>query len=96
MLSADGIAVRLVSMPCAEVFAAQPADYQQSVLPDAITARVSIEAGVTDYWYKYTGLAGVRLGVDSFGDSGPYKEVYAKFGLTPDAVAAAVRGILAR
>ena len=57
-------------------------------------ARVSIEAGVTDYWYKYTGLAGARLGVDTFGDSGPYKEVYAKFGLTVEGVCDAVRGLL--
>jgi transketolase len=95
-LSAEGIAVRLVSMPCAEVFDAQPQDYRQTVLPDALTVRVSIEAGVTDYWYKYTGLTGLRLGVDTFGDSGPYKEVYAKFGLTPQGLADAVRGLLAR
>lgn len=93
-LADDGIAVRLVSMPCAEVFDAQPADYRQSVLPATVTARVSIEAGVSDYWYKYTGLAGTRLGVDTFGDSGPYKEVYAKFGLTVEGVCDAVRGLL--
>ncbi|MFT5448317.1 MAG: transketolase [Gammaproteobacteria bacterium] len=93
-LAGDGIAVRLVSMPCAEVFDAQPADYRQSVLPKTVTARVSIEAGVSDYWYKYTGHAGARLGVDTFGDSGPYKEVYAKFGLTVEGVCDAVHGLL--
>jgi transketolase len=95
VLAAEGIAVRLVSMPCAELFDEQAADYRQSVLPDALTARVSIEAGVTDYWYKYTGMTGVRLGVDTFGESGPYKEVYAKFGLTAQGVADAVRSVLA-
>jgi len=93
-LTNDGIAVRLVSMPCAEVFDAQPVDYRQSVLPDEVSVRVSIEAGITDYWYKYTGHAGARLGVDTFGDSGPYKEVYAKFGLTVEGVCDAVRGLL--
>jgi transketolase len=95
VLAAEGVAVRLISMPCAELFDEQAADYRQSVLPDALTARVSIEAGVTDYWYKYTGMAGVRLGVDTFGESGPYKEVYAKFGLTAQGVADAVRDVLA-
>ena len=93
-LAADGIAARLVSMPCVEAFDAQPADYRESVLPAAVTARVSVEAGVSDYWYKFVGAEGRRLGVDRFGASAPYKEVYAEFGLTPEDVAAAAREVL--
>ena len=93
-LAAEGIPTRLVSMPCTEVFDQQPADYRDAVLPPAVTARVSIEAGVTDCWFKYTGSAGARLGVDDFGESAPYKQVYAHFGLTPEHVVNAVRGLL--
>jgi len=93
-LAAEGIPTRLVSMPCTEVFDRQPADYRDAVLPPAVTARVSIEAGVTDCWFKYTGLAGTRLGVDHFGESAPYKQVYAHFGLTPENVASAVHRLL--
>jgi transketolase len=78
-----------------EVFDEQPEDYRESVLPAAVTARVSVEAGVSDYWYKFVGAAGRRLGVDRFGASAPYKEVYAHFGLTPENVAAAARAVIA-
>jgi len=94
-LAAEGVAARLVSMPCVEAFDAQPEDYRESVLPAAVTARVSVEAGVTDYWYKFVGAGGRRLGVDRFGASAPYEEVYAEFGLTPEGVAAAAREVLA-
>ncbi len=93
-LTAEGIAVRLVSMPCTEAFDAQPDDYRESVLPRAIGARVSVEAGVTDWWHKYVGAGGVRLGVDRFGESAPYKHVYEHVGLTAERVADAVRGLL--
>jgi len=96
MLSAQGLAVRLVSMPCCEVFDAQPQDYRDSVLPAACSVRLSIEAGVTDYWCKYVGSGGVRLGVDRFGESAPYQRVYEHFGLTPEHVARAVREALSR
>jgi len=94
-LTAEGIAVRLVSMPCTEAFDAQPAEYRDSVLPPALGARVSVEAGVTDYWFKYTGAAGARLGVDRFGESAPYKEVYRHLGLTAEAVARTVKELVA-
>ena len=93
-LAGEGLKVRLVSMPCVESFTAQPAEYQDAVLPPEVTARVSIEAGVTDYWYRFTGPAGARLGVDTFGESGPYKEVYAHFGLTAEALASSVRNLI--
>ena len=93
-LTQQGIPVRVVSMPSTEVFDQQPEDYRASVLPPDVTVRVSIEAGVTDYWYKYTGFQGARLGVDSFGESAPYKEVYAHFGLTPRDVVSTVSGLL--
>jgi transketolase len=83
-------------MPCCEVFDAQPQDYRDSVLPAAAGVRLSIEAGVTDYWYKYVGTGGVRLGVDRFGESAPYQRVYEHFGLTPEHVAQAAREALSR
>ena len=95
ILAGEGRAVRLVSMPCCEAFDAQPADYRESVLPAALRVRVSVEAGVTDYWYKYVGAGGARLGVDRFGESAPYQRVYEHFGLTPQHVAHAVREVLA-
>ena len=93
-LAAEGVAARLVSMPSTDVFDAQPADYRESVLPPAVTARVSVEAGVTDYWHKYVGPGGARLGVDRFGESAPYQEVFTHFGLTPEKVAEAARELI--
>ena len=94
LLTAQGHAVRLVSMPCCEAFDAQPQDYRESVLPGSLRVRVSIEAGITDYWYKYVGPGGARLGVDRFGESAPYQQIYEHFGLTPEHVAQAVRDTL--
>ncbi|MFZ8972903.1 MAG: transketolase [Pseudomonadales bacterium] len=93
-LSADGVPTRLVSMPSAEVFAAQPADYRTSVLPDTLRARVAVEAGHGDYWYKWVGLEGAVVSLDRFGESGPGDEVLAHFGFTVQRVIEAVRGIL--
>lgn len=92
-LDADGVAVRVVSMPCLELFQAQSADYQKQVLPDNVTARVAIEAGVSEPWYRYVGTQGVVLGVDTYGESAPFEQVYSHFGLTEDGVAEAVRGL---
>jgi len=93
-LAADGHAVRVVSMPCLEIFKAQSQAYKDSVLPPEISARVSVEAGVTEHWFRYVGAQGVALGVDTYGESAPVKEVYAHFGLTEEGVAEAVRGQL--
>ncbi|KPQ00793.1 MAG: transketolase Tkt [Bacteroidetes bacterium HLUCCA01] len=85
-LNARGKAVRLVSMPSWELFAMQDKAYQDSVLPPTITKRVSVEAGSTMGWHRYTGDNGVTLGLDRFGESAPYQRLYAEFGFTPEAI----------
>ena len=95
ILAQKGIAVRVVSMPCSDVFDAQSPAFRESVLPAAVKARVSVEAGVTDYWYKYTGSHGRGVGVDSFGVSAPYEIVYEHFGLNAGNVARAVEDSIA-
>jgi transketolase len=95
ILAQKGIAVRVISMPSTDVFDAQEQAYKQSVLPAAVKARVSVEAGVTDYWYKYIGSYGRAIGVDSFGLSAPYEQVYEYFGLTAQHVARAVEESIA-
>jgi transketolase len=93
-LAADGVGVRVVSMPCVEWFREQPVDYQQSVLPDGVTARVSVEAGITWPWREFVGTTGRTVGLDHFGASADYKTLFAEFGITADAVVAAVRASL--
>ncbi len=90
-LRQSGIATRVVSLPSWELFQAQPAAYRQQVLPPHITARVSIEAGVTLGWERYVGPWGRAIGLDRFGASAPYEEVYAQLGLTAEAIVQAVR-----
>jgi transketolase len=82
--------VRVVSMPCAEIFDAQEAEYKEAVLPAAVTARVAVEAGVTDYWYKYVGTSGRVIGIDRFGESAPAGELFKQFGFTTDNIVAAI------
>ena len=92
-LEAQGIGADVVSMPCTERFDAQPWDYREDILPDVSNReilRVSIEAGTTFGWERYTGLHGLRIGIDRFGVSAPAPDAYRFFGLTPDAVAARV------
>jgi transketolase len=93
-LAADGIPVRVVSMPCWELFSAQEKSYQDQVLPPSITARVSIEAGVTFGWQQWIGAAGKAIGVDHFGASAPAEVIYERFGLTPAAIVSAVKSLL--
>jgi transketolase len=83
--------VRVVSMPCTELFEEQDEEYRASVLPAAVTARVSVEAGVTLGWERY---AGSHIGIDHFGASAPYERIFAEFGLTAAAVAAALEASL--
>lgn len=92
-LSAEGKAVRVVSVPCAERFAAQDAAYREAVLPAAVRARVAVEAGSKDYWRKYVGLDGDVVGMDTFGESAPAGDLYKHFGLTGEAVASAARAL---
>jgi len=88
-LEAQGIGTDVVSMPCTERFDAQPSEYREDVLPDVSNReilRVSIEAGTTFGWERYTGLHGLRIGIDRFGVSAPGKDAYDYFGLTADKV----------
>ena len=93
-LTEAGRGVRVVSMPCAEVFEAQEAGYREAVLPSDVLARVAVEAGHTDFWYKYVGLDGRVVGMSSFGESAPAEALFQHFGLTVDNVAAAVEDVI--
>ena len=93
-LAADGIKARVVSMPCTDAFDAQDADYRESVLPATVTARVAIEAGVTDGWWRYVGMRGRVIGMDRFGESAPANELFEHFGFTTDNVVAVVKDLL--
>ena len=95
-LAAERLAIRVVSMPCAEAFDAQPLEYRESVLPRWCRARVAIEAATADYWRKYVGLDGAVIGMDSFGASAPDKVLYAHFGFGLDRITETVRGLLAK
>ena len=91
LLAAEGVGVRVVSMPSWELFEAQDAAYRESVLPAAVTRRVSYEAGVTQGWERWVGLGGACVGIDRFGASAPGGTVAKELGMTPEAVAEAVR-----
>ena len=93
-LAAAGRQVRVVSMPCAEVFEQQDAAYRESVLPSDLLARVAVEAAHADYWYKYVGLDGRILGMTSFGESAPAGELMREYGFTVDNVVAAVEDVI--
>lgn len=90
ILIAKGIQVRLVSMPSTDVFDAQNENYKQSVLPQQITVRVSVEAGVTDGWQKYVGMNGYTIGINSFGKSAPGDEVLNYFEITTEKIISAL------
>jgi transketolase len=92
-LATEGIAARVVSMPCTSRFDAQDAAYRESVLPQGVV-RVAIEAGVPDGWYKYVGLEGAVIGLDRFGESAPAGALFKAFGFTADHVVAVVKGLL--
>jgi len=85
--------IRVVSMPCTEAFDAQSAAYKESVLPALVTARVSVEAGVTAFWGRYVGLNGKSIGVDRFGESAPASDLFKEFGITVEAVIDAVNEV---
>lgn len=93
-LNAEGIKTRVVSMPCTDIFDKQDADYKESVLPAAVSARVAIEAGSTSLWYKYVGLQGAVIGMDRFGESAPAKELFEYFGITAEKLVAAAKKVL--
>jgi transketolase len=93
-LAEQGVAVRVVSMPCTDVFDRQDAAYKASVLTKGIP-RVAVEAGVTDFWYKYVGLEGAVIGIDTFGESAPAGVLFKHFGFTTEKVVDAVQRVLA-
>ena len=92
---AAGRQVRVVSMPCTEAFDEQPEDYRASVLPPSVTARVAIEAGVTDGWWRYVGTGGRVIGMSSFGASAPADELFRHFGFSQDNVIKVASELLA-
>lgn len=93
-LSEQGVGVRVVSMPCAEVFTAQDSDYRESVLPSNIRARVAVEAAHVDYWFKFVGLDGKVIGMTTYGESAPAGELFKEFGITDEAVVDAVNSLV--
>lgn len=93
-LAGEGIAVRVVSMPCIEAFRAQDANWRDAVLPPRITARLAVEAGVPDSWYRFVGTAGAVVGIERFGESAPAPELFEHFGFTPGAIAARLKALL--
>jgi transketolase len=95
LLAAEGVPVRVVSMPSTTVFDRQDAAYQDGVLPPGMPA-VAVEAAHPDFWRKYVGRRGAVVGIASFGESAPAADLYRHFGITADAVAAAVRRLLGR
>jgi transketolase len=92
-LGTEGIAVRVVSMPSTDVFERQDAAYKASVLTRG-TPRVAIEAGVSDFWYKYVGLDGAVVGIDTFGESAPAGVLFKHFGFTVENVVAKVKSVI--
>ena len=92
-LATEGVAVRVVSMPSTDVFDRQDAAYKASVLPKGMP-RVAVEAGVTDFWFKYVGLEGKVIGIDTFGESAPAGALFKHFGFTTEKVVAAVKSVL--
>ena len=94
-LAADDIDARVVSMPCAEVFEEQDADYRDAVLPPGVTARVVVEAGATGTWWRYAGAAGAIIGIDRFGESAPAGELFEHFGFSVDNVVETTKRVVA-
>jgi transketolase len=93
-LSAAGRGIRVISMPCADVFERQDAVYRESVLPSHILARVAVEASHMDWWYKYVGLDGRVVGMSSFGESAPGPQLMKEFGFTVENVVDAIEDVI--
>jgi transketolase len=93
-LTAEGVKVRVVSLPCWEIFDEQPVEYRNSVLPPSVTARVAVEQGSVFGWERYTGLTGAIVGMRSFGASAPFKKLQERFGFTLDNVLTQARAQL--
>ena len=94
-LIAEGKQVRVVSMPSTDAFDKQDAAYRESVLPSDVTARIAIEAGIADYWFKYVGLDGRIIGMTTFGESAPAGELFKMFGFTVENVLETAKELIA-
>jgi transketolase len=95
-LTKEGIKTRVVSMPCCELFDEQDGAYRDRVLPPNVTARVAVEAGIRQCWDRYLGFAGRFVGMSSFGASGPFEQLYEKFGITAANTVAEAKAALAK
>ena len=95
-LSAEGVKTRVVSMPSTDLFDQQDAAYRESVLPKAVSARLAVEAGMADYWFKYVGLKGAVVGMTTFGESAPADRLYQYFNLTLEEVCRRAQALLQR
>ncbi|MGZ5338901.1 MAG: transketolase-like TK C-terminal-containing protein, partial [Thermoleophilaceae bacterium] len=95
-LEGDGVAVRVVSMPCMDTFAAGEESYRDEVLPPSCRARVAVEAASPMGWYRWLGADGAFIGMETFGESGPYKDVYEHFGITVERIAEAGHSVTER
>ena len=93
-LASANIKVRVVSMPCVEAFAAQSAEYKESVLPNAVRARVAIEAGHPDFWHRFVGLDGIVVGISSFGMSAPGPQALAELGITAENLVQQIHNVI--
>ena len=93
-LDAQGVGVRMVSMPCAEEFMRQEKAFRESIFPSNIRARLAVEAGVSDYWRKFVGLDGDVVGVDRFGASAPGSVLMEHFGFTVENIIQRARALL--
>ncbi|GAL17976.1 transketolase [Vibrio maritimus] len=93
-LSAEGKKVRVVSMPATDVFDKQDEAYRESVLPSSVTARIAVEAGIADFWYKYVGFGGKIVGMTTFGESAPAGELFKMFGFTTENVVSKANELL--
>ena len=95
-LKAEGIKARVVSLPSWDLFEHQPREYQDSVIPPSVTARVTVEQASTFGWERYAGSTGTMIGMHTFGASAPLKALLTKFGFTPEKVAEAAREQVAK
>jgi len=93
-LTADGIAARVVSMPSMELFARQPQEYRDAVLPPTVPARLAVEAAAPQPWYRWVGDRGAVLGIERFGASAPYLRIYQELGLTVENVVRKAKELL--
>ncbi len=94
-LTADGKAVRVVSMPSTDAFDKQDEAYREAVLPSSVTKRIAVEAGIADFWYKYVGFGGKIIGMTTFGESAPADELFKMFGFTTENVVNTAKELLA-